>query len=333
MFSKRKLFKIINHYTSQLNNRCSGNKIYDLFSNAINSKQYDLPLDDNQDNKFLLILIALMSFLAVLSLSGAIALNSTTNKWSSGLENKITIEISVETKDGHILSKDTILKETKNLYDTLSSHPLIKSVNILSNEEIQDLISPWVGNDLDLTNIPLPSLISVEIKNIGENEFNNLKKDIKKASKHANIETHEQWLSDLIEFTKTLKILSLLVTLIIISITTIAITSAVKTRLAIHNEEVTLLHYMGATDNYIIRQFQRHTVILALKGAIIGTVLGIIVTLSLTFISRSSESDLIPVIYIGFYAIIMLCLVPVIIAIITALTSYITVLRSLAKMP
>lgn len=333
MFSKRKLFKIINHYTSQLNNRCSGNKIYNLFSNAINSKQYDLPLDDNQDNKFLLILIALMSFLAVLSLSGAIALNSTTNKWSSGLENKITIEISVETKDGHILSQDTILKETKNLYDTLSSHPLIKSVNILSNEEIQDLISPWVGNDLDLTNIPLPSLISVEIKNIGENEFNNLKKDIKKASKHANIETHEQWLSDLIEFTKTLKILSLLVTLIIISITTIAITSAVKTRLAIHNEEVTLLHYMGATDNYIIRQFQRHTVILALKGAIIGTVLGIIVTLSLTFISRSSESDLIPVIYIGFYAIIMLCLVPVIIAIITALTSYITVLRSLAKMP
>ncbi len=331
MFSKDKILKIVNKL--ELKEKCSNNKLCAPFANIISSKQYDLPLDDSEDTRFLITLITLMSFLAVLALSGVFALNSMTNKWSSGLENKITIEISVETKDGHILSQDTILKETKNLYEMLSSHKYVRSVEILGSEEIQELISPWIGNDLDLGDIPLPGLIAVEIKKLDDDEFHILKKDIQKTSKHANIETHEQWLADLINFTKTLKSLSLLIALLIGSITTIAIASAVRTRLAIHHEEVELLHYMGATDDYIIRQFQRHTIILALKGAIIGTALGLFVVFSLAFLSRGSGSELMPVIYIGISGIFILLLIPVIAAIITAITSHITVLRSLAKMP
>ncbi len=324
MFSKNKILKTINMFT---------HNIKEKFANIIGSKRYDLPLDNSEDTRFLITLITLMSFLAVLALSGVFALNSMTNKWSSGLENKITIEISVETKDGHILSQDTILKETKDLYEMLSSHKSVRSVEILGSEEIQELISPWIGNDLDLANIPLPGLIAVEIKNLDDDDFHILKKDIQKTSKHANIETHEQWLADLINFTKTLKTLSLLIALLIGSITTIAIASAVRTRLAIHHDEVELLHYMGATDDYIIHQFQRHTIMLALKGAIIGTVLGISVVSSLTFFSRGSGSELMPVIYIGISGVFILLFIPVIAAIITAITSHITVLRSLAKMP
>ena len=309
MFSKNKILKTINMHT---------NNIKEKFANIIDSKRYDLPLDNSEDTRFLITLITLMSFLAVLALSGVFALNSMTNKWSSGLENKITIEISVETKD---------------LYEMLSSHKSVRSVEILGSEEIQELISPWIGNDLDLANIPLPGLIAVEIKNLDDDDFHILKKDIQKTSKHANIETHEQWLADLINFTKTLKTLSLLIALLIGSITTIAIASAVRTRLAIHHDEVELLHYMGATDDYIIRQFQRHTIILALKGAIIGTVIGMSVIYSLTFFSRGSGSELMPVIYIGISGVFILLFIPVIASIITAITSHITVLRSLAKMP
>ncbi len=87
MFSKTKLhcgklFKNFNEGKKRLIKRCVKNKYYPTFLNAIETRQYDLPLDNSEDSRFLILLIALMSFLAVLALSGTIALNSMTNKWS-----------------------------------------------------------------------------------------------------------------------------------------------------------------------------------------------------------------------------------------------------------
>ena len=318
---------------SYVKDKLSGNKHTQKIMKLINDKNQDLPLDNSPDSKFLILLIALMSFLAVLALSGTFALNSMTEKWSSGLENKVTIEISIETKDGHILSQDTVLKETKDLYAMLSEHKVVKSAEVLGDKEIQELISPWIGNDLSLGDIPLPGLIALELRKVDANGLNNLKNDIQKISKHAMLETHHEWLSDLINFTSTLKALALMVALIIAAITTIAISSAIRTRLAIHNSVVELLHYMGATDNYIARQFQKHAMILSLKGAVIGTAIGLAATFLLAFLSRNTGTDLIPVIHIGSLGVLILCLVPVLVSLITILTSHITVLRSLSKMP
>ena len=325
--------KICSKAISQTKDKLSSNKYSQKLMKLMNDKNQDLPLDNSPDSKFLILLIALMSFLAVLALSGTFALNSMTEKWSSGLENKVTIEISIETKDGHILSQDTVLKETKDLYEMLSEHKAVKSAELLGDKEIQELISPWIGNDLSLGDIPLPGLIALELRKIDTNGLNGLKKDIGKISKHAMLETHHEWLSDLINFTSTLRTLALMVALIIAAITTIAISSAIRTRLAIHNNVVELLHYMGATDNYIARQFQKHAMVLSLKGALIGTAIGLAATFLLAFLSRNTGTDLIPVIRIGGLGVFVLCLIPILVSCITILTSHVTVLRSLSKMP
>ena len=338
MFSKmmpyyRKISDNVKEKAYVLKEKCENQKHFAHIINLLQSQNYDLPINNSEDSKFLILLIALMSFLAVLALGGTFALNSMTDKWSSGLENKVTIEISTQTKDGHILSQDTVLKETKDIYKALSTHPFVKTAKILDDKEIQELISPWIGNDLSLGDIPLPGLIALELHTADANGLKVLKKDIEKISKHANLETHHEWLSDLILFTSTLRTLAFLVSLIIASITTVAIASAVRTRFAIYHNEVELLHHMGATDNYIAKQFQRHAVVLSLKGALIGTVLGLVITFLLTFMSHHSGTDLIPVLRIGALGILTLCLIPVLVAIITILTSHVTVLRSLAKMP
>lgn len=309
------------------------NSLISYVINVITNKHSDLPLDKSEDTRFVIILIALMTFLGVLALSGTFALHSLTNKWSSGLENKITIEIATQSKDGHILSQETILKETKTLYEALSTHSLVKSINVLGDTEIQELVSPWIGDNLNLGGIPLPGLIAIELRKSDAKDLSSLRKDIEKISKHANLETHHEWLSDLINFTDTLRTLALIISIIVGTITIIAITIAVRTRLSIHHNEVELLHHMGATDNYIAKQFQRHALILSLKGALIGTALGVMVTYSLTLLSRNSGTDLIPVLQVGFFGFFIILLVPFFISLITILTSHVTVLRSLAKMP
>ncbi|PCJ00203.1 MAG: permease [Alphaproteobacteria bacterium] len=296
-------------------------------------RDYDLPLAQSEDSRFLVLLIALMSFLSVLACSGTFALNDMAARWSSGLENKVTIEIAVETKDGHLLSNKTVRKETKKLAKGLKNNPMIKSLAVLSNAEIQELISPWIGDSLTLNDIPLPGLIAIELRNTNQKSLNTLKSDMLKLSKYARLETHHEWLGDLINFTRTLKNLSLFITLIIASVTIIAITAGIRTRLAIHQKEVCLLHAMGATDHYIARQFQRHAMILSLKGGLVGTVFGLVTTAIIIFLSSHSGTTLIPTIKISSAGLALLCLIPIIASTIATITSRFTVLRNLSKIP
>ncbi len=299
----------------------------------LGSHDYDLPLNQNEDSRFLILLVGLMSFLAVLACSGTFALNAMVDRWSSGLENKVTIEISIETRDGRLLSNSTVKRETGKLYRKLSENPLVKSVKILTAEEIRELISPWIGSDLTLNDIPLPGLIALEIQNSDKQNMEALKKDIEEISKYARLETHNDWLSDLINFANTLKILSLLVVLVIGGATVIAVIAGIRARLAVHHKEIELLHNMGANDDYIARQFQRHAMILSFKGTMVGTLSGLIVVAVIMLLSKNFASPLVPSIETGYAILLLFFAIPAIIVLIAVITSRFTVLYNLSKMP
>ncbi len=311
-------------------------KIKKLYSQALKYlgfRDYDLPLNQSEDSRFLILLVGLMSFLAVLAFSGTFALNDMTSRWSSGLENKVTIEVPVETKEGHLLSNRTVNKETKKLASKLENNPIIKSVKILSHEEIQELISPWIGKDLTLNDIPLPGLIAVELRRSDSKSLDMLKANVKAISKYAQLETHHEWLGSLISFANTLKTLALFIALIIGGATVTAIIAGVRTRLAIHCKEVELLHHMGASDDYISRQFQRHSMILAFKGSVFGTLSGLFIMGIIVMLSNGSGGSLIPAIEISYMAVLFILAIPAIAALIAMVASRFTVLHSLQEMP
>lgn len=294
---------------------------------------YDLPLGQSSDTKFLLILVTLMVFLAVLSLSGSLALHDMSARWSSGLENKVTIEIPIETKDGHLLSQDTVRKETENLQIKLENHPFVKSARILKDKEIGALLDPWIGQDLLFSEIPLPGLIALEIREDAPTTLDDFRYDLSEMSRYANLEDHQDWLGELIHFAEILQSLSLIISAIIIGTTITAIIAAVRSRLAIHQKEVELLHLIGASDAYIARQFQRHMTIIAFKGSILGTFLGLVAVFILMVFSHLIDSPLIPSLEISFISFLILLALPLFFPVITSATAYQTVLRSLKDMP
>ncbi len=321
------------HKKKQTFNALLQNKATAPIMNRLGLRDYDLPLEQSDDTQFLTLLIALMSLLAVLACAGMISLNNMAERWSTGLENKVTIEIPVETKSGYLLSDDTVQSETQKLYKDLKKHPLIKSVKILEQDDIQELLSPWIGQNLVLDDIPLPGLLALELKNSASENIEVLKRDIMEISDYANLETHHEWLADLIKFVKTLKSIAIIVLLIIITTTIIAIITGIRTRLAIHHKEIELLHAIGATDSYIARQLQRHAMIIALKGSMIGTILGLFLTYIITMIANNAQSELLPKIEISYSHSMIFLSIPILITLITLLSARYTLLRSLSKMP
>lgn len=309
-------------------------KKYNLFKDMFMGKHhYDLPLNKDADSKFMITLVALMSFLAILAFTGSFALGSMTARWSSGLENKMTIEIPVETKDGNLLSQETVKQETLKVYKALENDPLIKTIRILDDGDIGKLIEPWIGDTLTLGEIPLPGLLAVEIKNSDAQSMEKLKKNMKTASQHALLENHHEWLRDLMRFATILKILALGIAALIGTTTVIAVAGGIRTRMAIHSHEVELLHLIGATDTYIARQFQNHAMILALQGGLIGTGAGLFCTLMIVLLSGQSGTSLIPSLHIGIGSFLILACVPFATLAIAGVTARFTVLRTLADMP
>jgi cell division transport system permease protein len=304
-----------------------------MLGSARGKRRYDLPLGKGAGSGFLRLLIALMTVLAMLGLAASFALSEMTQRWSSGLENRMTVEIPAEDKDGTLIAADKVTEMTTKVLDMLQSHPAIAEASAMSEQEVRDLISPFLGEDLVMDSIPLPGLISVHIQDGAEIDLKTLETRLKIIAPQARIDTHESWLKDVLRFTGALQFAAILLTLIIAITTLVAVAGGVRSKMAVHREELQLLHLMGASDDYIARQLQRHTLILAFQGAFAGMIVGTVLLGLIGWLSGEMGVTLLPDFTLSTFQKTLLACLPIILALLAMGTARTTVLRDLAKMP
>ncbi len=300
-----------------------------------NKRRYDLPLDNNAGNKFIKMLIALMTILLMLSLSGAFALSEIANRWSSGLEGKATIEIPAKDLNGVLLTPEDIQKQAADIKILLEDNKIIKEASILKDSDIIELVRPWLGDTIDPQTTTLPSIISLSFHKQAEENINHqaLEMAIKKIAPQARLDTHKNWLSDILKLTRTLRFSAYIIILVISLTTIIAIAGAVRTRLSAYKEELELLHLVGADDNYISKQLQRHTIILTLQGSLLGLIIGGALLLIINQLLSTQDLSLLPDFTLSRTQKSIIALLPVFIGLISMQTARFTVLRTLSQMP
>lgn len=295
--------------------------------------RYDLPLHHGTGNTFLLLLIALMTFLGTLSLTTSFGLQGVAERWSSGLENSATIEIPALDKDKKLRNSDELNSIASKISKKLENIEPIKSFKVLDKNQVANLLEPWLGEDIILDKIPLPMLISIEMKTHDKEEIKKLQNALLDISKDIRVETHEEWLGEIIKLTSGLKFGALLITLVIGITTTISIAGAIRSRMAEHNDDIQLLHLMGASDKYIVKQFQKHAVHVGLKGAIIGSVCALILLIAIGFFTSQAINALLPDFRLNITQWLTLLSIPAIMCGVAFLTARITVLGVLKHMP
>ncbi len=301
---------------------------------AHGKRRYDIPLTQKDGSGFLVLLVTLMSFLVLIITDGAFLMSTLSNRWQSGLENKVTIEIPAERNDGSIMTPAQLDKLGKRVMAIIDGHKIIKQATLMKKEEIQQLISPWLGhNDTMLDTLPFPVLIAVELNTRDPDALKEIEKKINKLSPEASLDTHEDWLNDLLRLTSTLKYAAFFLSLMILLTTATAIAGAVRSSMSAHHQELELLHLMGSTDRYITRQFQRYIFILTAKGAAIASVL-VFPILGLAYaLSNKDNSALLPSFAIEPVYFMFLALCPVLMPLFSVLIARWTVLKSLEEMP
>lgn len=285
---------------------------------------YDIPLHTRLGTEFLVLLIALMTYLLLLAATGSISLGQLSNKWVSGLENTMTIEIPPSEKS---------VQQSEIVLDKIKAIKGVKSARILSKSDMSDMLSPWLGDDKTVLNdLPLPVLLSIELEKRTPEITRTIKNTVNLSAPSAIVDSHESWLIDLLKLTNGLRMTALIVFGLILCVTAMVIAGAVRSRMAMHQRELELLHIMGANDKYISLQFIRYIFFQTLKGLLFGFFFAIITLICFALYTNQTSGTLPEINLINMDWIVFLS-IPTLLLIIGTLTARQTVYSVLNEMP
>jgi cell division transport system permease protein len=281
--------------------------------------------DGRQGEGLLPYVIAVMVYLCGMALFAGFSIQSGINNWSNGLVSRVSIQI--EATDKVVREQETIAA-----LKMLQATPGIKSAQVIADSEVMKLISPWLGDISLMADLPMPSLIDVELSNPGSINSDALKVRLKDIAPHAEVDDHQTWMSDVLSLASTLRTVALIMVLMVILCTIAIVVFGCRTGLATHKKSVELMHLMGAEDSTIAREFHRTFMMHGLKGGIIGTLLAVLTLYILSNIMENIGEGLLTSFNPDASIIIMLCLLPLFSMGLAMITASLTVRRALLKL-
>lgn len=211
----------------------------------------------------LIVVTAIMCFLASLALGTAWAVHRAAQNWSVDAGREVTVQV----KPIDTLDPEKQLSETLKII--ARTRGVIK-VNVLSMEENARILEPWLGAGLDLAELPVPRLIALELDPVVPPDLAVLSSTLSQAVPGATLDDHRAWQAQIRSVSGWLQIAAFLVLFLMLSATVSIIVSATRSAMAGNREIVDVLHLVGARDAFIAGEFQRHFLIIGLKGGLIG---------------------------------------------------------------
>jgi cell division transport system permease protein len=286
----------------------------------------DLALDSDPARRFLPWLLAMIVYLAGLALAGMMSLSAAVDRWDSGLSGTLTIQIPAAAPD----SRDTALA---NALAALRATPGIESARALSAEETAALLEPWLGKGALSRDLPLPRLIDVRLRKDAAPDIEGLTNLIKAAAPGAIVDDHKKSLDRLIHLARTIEAAAIAIVVLVALAAIATVVFITRTGLALHANNIELLHLIGAADGYVARQFQGQALDLALRGGVIGLALTVITVILLGRAAAALGSGLLPALSLSALQWAVLAAVPLAIGLIGMMTARITVMGELRKLP
>jgi cell division transport system permease protein len=218
---------------------------------------------DSIAGRSLMAVVAIMTFLAVLATGTAILVADAASDWQSEVAREVTVQ--VRPVAGRDLNADVnaaaaIVRGTAGVGD----------VRVYSREESAALVEPWLGSALTLGDLPIPRIVVIKLLPGATPNFANLRKALAAQVPAASLDDHRGWIDRMRTMAETAVATGMVVLALVIAVTVLSVTFATRGAMATNRPTIEVLHYVGATNGFIAKQFQRHFLALGLKGGIIG---------------------------------------------------------------
>jgi cell division transport system permease protein len=218
---------------------------------------------DSTSGRSLVMVIAIMTFLAALAASAAILVSGASSEWRS----EAASEASVQLRPAQGRDMESDLRVAA---DILQGTPGVREAQIYSRAESEGLLAPWLGQGLDLSQLPVPRMIVVKLDPKNRPNVEELREALAGAVPTATFDDHRIFTARLGDMARAVVAVAALIFVLILGAMGLAVASATRAAVATNREIVEVLHIVGAADAFIAREFQRRFLALGLRGALVG---------------------------------------------------------------
>lgn len=303
-----------------------------MSKSAYIARKQELPLKGDSTSLFLQVIISIAVFIFAITLSGVLSINSILENWNQSILGSLTVQIMpINDTNQEKAAAETLAYQEKAIEFLQTVEGVIK-VTPLDDEQLKNLIQPWLGDGVNIENLPMPRIIDVKLSSDAEINFTKLAQDLAEASPQASLDNHKLWLSKLIRFADGLKLIALTVLLLVTGISAGAIFYTTQMSLGLHKYIIEILHIMGAKDAYVAQQYAKRMAFLGFMGGVIGLLFAIPSIFFIGNLAVDIEGGIISEAGLSIFDWCIIFALPLFSMLIAMLTAYYTVKKTLKKM-
>ena len=255
---------------------------------------------------------------------------ATAASWQSEISREITIQIRPD--DG--LDMEKTLVEARDIALTFVG---TSNGRIIDKEATARLLEPWLGSGLDIDELPVPRLVVITIDETHPPDFVAMRETLAQKIPQASLDDHRTWVDRLVSMAHTTVMIGTGILVLVFTAMILTVVFATRGALSGNRHIVEVLHFVGAEASFVATEFQKHFLLISIKGSLAGGILAAMCFAGAQFWQSRSiatpQNDQAVALFgsftigwIGYLGIVATMLV---IAFLTTLTTRITVMRTI----
>ena len=228
-----------------------------------------------EQSMFMTTIMGLLTFLSVLALGIAISIGTGVVRWNAQWDNTATVQVT-NTKNIDATAK--IIEDNRDK---------TKSIRRISDDEMANLMRPWISNGGAALKNYLPTMWEIEFKSA--QDMTSVQKAI---DKNARFLTHASALKNSTSAGWKMIGISVLVLALTLGAIGISISYIARNTAMLHRRELEILTQIGASDAFVARQMQIIVAKITSLAAICGFAGAVPVLMLVLWAARSARVGL-----------------------------------------
>ena len=295
-------------------------------------RKNEITVEDEDTSLFMYVLSSIYMYLFIVVLAMVMAIHAMVINWEKDITGSITVQVLPVEDEHKKIDTEQTQAEINKVLQYMENVSGVKSVHELDAESIEKLMTPWLGNKVDVSALPIPRLLDIQLREDAEINYDEITRNLHKITTNASIDNHRLWLNRLLKFANSLNSLALAVLTMVVVICAISIYYSTRTSLGINMNSIEILHIIGAQDDYIARQYARSYAKIGFFSGVIGLMVAVPTIVLIAKYAISTGSGLLNGAGLSQLNWIIIMFTPVFSLLFSKFTAYYTVRKSLEKM-
>lgn len=281
-------------------------------------------LDERSGTRAMTWIMAIMLFLTVLAAAFGLGMVNAAGALDRQLAGRLTVQIVAADP----AQRD---RDTAAAMAALNDMPAVKRAVPVDRARLDELLKPWLGDVSGDADVPIPTLIDVDMSVPSEESATLVANGVRAAAASARVDSQSRWLSPVASFMRTMIAGAAALVLLMAGATTAVVLLTARAGLETHRDTIAILHMLGSTDVQVARLFQRRIALDTVIGGAAGTVAAMAAIWAITRQMTGLGSELVGGATLAQRDWLLLAVLPLLFAVVATLAARIAVLRRLRQ--